>query len=239
MKNSKKYAAEIRKLYRSLKIKGPKVKKVVYAEPADALVYALVSENMTQTEAQTAVRRLSRHFVDWNDLRVSRMEEVLDVIGRDNPVIRATAEALTAALQYIFSRYSTVSLQSLTETGKRPAKQALEKIDGISRFAVNYVMLTSLAAHAIPLTGKMIEYLHANELVHPAADEHDIEGFLQRQIPASQAYEFYFLLRRACEKRLAVRKKKKSTSPKTKKGTKGKTNAKTKHKKPKKSGNSV
>jgi hypothetical protein len=60
-------------------------------------------------------------------------------------------------------------------------------------------MLTSLQGHAIPLTKKMIEYLKTNKMVHPEADEQDIEGFLARQVSAENAYEFYVLLRRESE----------------------------------------
>ncbi len=87
-------------------------------------------------------------------------------------------------------------------------------------------MLTSLQGHAIPLTKKMIEYLRSNELVHPDADEQQIEGFLAKQISAENAYEFYALLRRQSESRKARRKK-------TTRKTKAKKTTKTKKKKSK------
>ena len=101
-----------------------------------------------------------------------------------------------------------------------------EKIDGVSRFAVDFCCLTSLQGHAIPLTKKMIEYLRSNQLVHPDADEQQIEGFLARQIPAANAYEFYALLRRQSESRKEKRKIK--TIPKTKTKAKTRTKKKTK-----------
>jgi nucleoside phosphorylase len=60
-------------------------------------------------------------------------------------------------------------------------------------------MLTSLQGHAIPLTETMIEYLRSNKLVQHNADYEEIEGFLAKQTPAEDAYEFYALLRRQSE----------------------------------------
>jgi len=68
----------------------------------------------------------------------------------------------------------------------------------------------------------MIEYLKGNELVDQDADEQQIGGFLAKQIPAKNGYEFYTLLRHESEKRTAkkTKKVKKKTKKKTKKATK-------------------
>ena len=91
-------------------------------------------------------------------------------------------------------------------------------------------MLTALKGHAIPLTGRMIEYLRAGDYICPDSNEKDVTSFLERQITASNAYNFYFLLRRASESNKVIKKKtvkkeiiKKQTNPKTvKKKTKKK-----------------
>jgi len=222
MKNSKEYSKKVHRLYRSLKRKYPKVQRAIYERIVDSLVYAIVSENMSETAAQSAIKRFADYFVDSNDLRVSRAEEIIEALEADTPVTRDIAWALTSALRAVFEKYNRVSLEALRKMSKRPAKQALEKIEGVSHFVVNYCMLTSLYGHAIPLTKKMIEYLRSSELVHPEADEQEIEGFLARQISAENAYEFYALLRRQSEARKAKAKKKaiRETKTKAKKKTK-------------------
>jgi len=220
MKDSKEYSKKVLKLYRSLKHKYPKVQKATYDEPVDALVYAIISAELSEAATQSAIKRFADYFVDWNDLRVSRTEEIIEILGADTSVTRDITSALISALRSVFEKYNRVSLEALKKNSKRPAKQALQKIDGATPFVVNYCMLTFLQGHAIPLTEKMIEYLRSNELVHPEADEQEIEGFLARQISAENAYEFYALLRRKSEARRARRKKK----------TVGKTKAKAKKK---------
>ncbi len=207
MKNSREYSQKVHKLYRSLKRKYPKAKKVIYDEPVDALIYAIISEKMSGTATQSAIKKFADYFVDWNDLRVSRTEEIVEILGGDTAVTRDITLTLTSALGAVFDRYDTVSLKVLRKIGKRPARQTLEKMNDLSRFVVSYCMLTSLHGHAIPLTKKMIDYLKSEQLIHPDADEQQIEGFLARQISAENASEFYALLRRQSEARKAKAKK--------------------------------
>ena len=222
MKNSKEYSKKVRELYRSLKGKHPKVKKITYDEPADAVVYAIIGENMKGPPTESAIKRFTDYFIDLNELRVTQEEEILDILGEDTPGTKDIASNLTKALKSVFDEYNSVSLEPLKKIGKRPARQVLEKMDGISRYVANYCMLTSLQSHAIPLTKKMIEYLRNNQLVDPEADEQQIEGFLAKQIPAENAYGFYALLRRQSEAQRPKKKKKTVRKTKAKKTTKTK-----------------
>jgi len=217
VKNSKEYSKKACKLYRLLKSEQAKVKRVAHERVADALVYAIVSENMSRAATDVAIKRFDDYFIDLNDLRVSREEEIIEVLGEDTPATRDIALRLIRAFRAIFNEYNKVSLESLKKIGKRPAKQALERIDGTSRFVVNYCMLTSLQGHAIPLTQQMIEYLRDNELVHPEADEQEIEGFLAKRISAANAYEFYALLRREGDSSKLQHKRKTTRKAKKKK----------------------
>lgn len=215
MKDSKEYSKKVQKLYRSLKSRYPKVQKITYDEPLDALVYALVSEHLSESESQSAIKRFNDYFIDLNDLRVSRPEEIVEMLGADIPVTRNIASVLIGALRAVFSKYNTVSLAALKKISKRPAKKFLEKMENTTGFVVDYCMLTSLQGHAIPLTKRMIEYLRNNQLVYPQADEQDIEGFLARQISAENAYEFYALLRQKSESSKTRKRKKPETKKKT------------------------
>ena len=234
MKNSKEYAKTIQRLYRSLNRKYPNVKKVSHDEVAHAVVCAIISENMSEKATGSAIKRFSDHFVDLNDLRVSQAEQIVEMLGDDKPVTRDIAATITTVLQSIFNQHHRVGLEALKKIGKRPARQALEKIDGVSRFVVDYCMLTSLRGHAIPLTKKMIEYLKSNELVDAEADEQQIGGFLAKQISAKNGHAFYALLRRESETRRPRARKKAKTTGKKKTKTKAKTKTKKKAKKKKK-----
>jgi len=222
MKNSKEYSKKIQRLYRSLSRKYPKVQKVTHDEPADAIIYAIINAELSEKVTAAAIKKLADYFVDLNDLRVSRTEEIVEILGADTSVTRTIASTITTVLRAVFNEYHKVSLEVLKKTGKRPARQILEKLEGTSRFVVDYCMLTSLQGHAIPLTKRMIEYLKSKELVYPGADEQQIGGFLAKQISANKGYDFYALLRRESEARKSKKKKKSKTTSKKKTETKSK-----------------
>ncbi len=200
MKNSKEYGKKIAKLYRSLKQKHSKVKKRTFDDPAKAIVYAIVSENMRKLVAKSVIKKMEAHFVNLNDLRVSRDGEICDVIDIAGKNGKKIALKLTEFLGAIFVKYDTVNLEEIKEIGKRQARKDLEGLGILSRFAISYCFLTSLGGHAIPLTEEMIDYLRDSELVHPDASNGDIEGFLERQISAANGYEFYTFVREQSEK---------------------------------------
>jgi endonuclease III len=217
MKNSREYAQRLQKLYRGLKRAHAKTAVVSYDDPIDALIFGVISERMSDPAAQTALAGMNKTFIDHNDLRVSRVEELVELFEEDTPSGRQAAATLTMALRAVFDSFHTLSLSGLKKVGKRPAREALERLQGTSPFVVDYCMLTSFQAHAIPLTAAMVEYLRAHEIVDPQANEGDIEGFLLRQVAAKNAYEFYSLLRRESESpKVAKRKTKKTKRKRTK-----------------------
>jgi endonuclease III len=199
MKDSKEYSKKIQKLYRSLKQKPGRHAPVEFDEPVDALVFAIVSENLAESQAQASMKKLKDYFVDWNDLRVATIEEIVEVLGPDVAPARSVAATLVGALNAVFDKHNLLSLQSLRKLGKRPAKLLLEKLNGATPFVVDYCMLTSMQGHAIPLTPKMIEYLKTSQLIDAEAAYEEIEGFLCRLISIKNAYEFYLLLRHESE----------------------------------------
>ncbi|MBC8469298.1 MAG: hypothetical protein H8D56_07480 [Planctomycetes bacterium] len=220
MKNSKDYSKKIQKLQGSLSRKYPKVQNVTHDDPTDAIVYAIICSSLDDKTTGSAIKRFSEYFIDLNDLRVSRIEEIVEMLGADTPVTREVALTITTVLRAIFNEYHKVSLEGLKKAGKRPARQALEKMEGTNRFIVDYCMLTSLQGHAVPLTEEMIAYLKNKGLVYPDATEQEIGGFLAKQISAKKGYEFYTLLRRESEAFSSKKKKINKTASAKKKTTK-------------------
>ena len=64
MKNSKKYSQKIKNLYSALKRGGEKVNRAEYEDPVEALVYAVLSEHLTESAANR-FRNTGRTYRDW------------------------------------------------------------------------------------------------------------------------------------------------------------------------------
>lgn len=198
MKNSKEYGAKIDKFFRSIR-SGQKVKAPEFNDPIDALIYGIISESTTERQAKKVFKNLQSHFIDSNDLRVSRSEEIQEILEDMTPKGEQVAVNLTRMLSAVFDKYDVLSLKTIDAQGKRQAKKELEELPGTTRFAVNFCFLASLQGHAIPLTEPMLHFLNDNQMVDPQATQDEIEMFLERHISASHAWEFYELLRQAAE----------------------------------------
>ncbi|MDH7599942.1 MAG: hypothetical protein QHH07_09965 [Sedimentisphaerales bacterium] len=196
MKDSKVYASKLRRLLRGLQGSTSKEELADQQDLPQALIYGVICEHFSDSHAQQMYRRIIRHFVDLNDLRVSTPEEIMDVWGDRSAMARVAATKLLSLLMTVFNKFHTLDLNAIKKTGKKPAKQFLQALDGISRFALDYSMLTCLGAHAIPVNEQMVQYLKAAELVHPEADMDQICSFLAKVIPAKRAYAAYRLLRK-------------------------------------------
>ena len=203
MKNSKKYAANIAKLYKTLARKSEKFVLAQHDDLTDAIVFAVISEYLSTKQAEKALKAFQNHFIDWNDLRVSLAAEIIEVLSSDTKETRLVAANVGYILQAIFAKYDCLIISGLKKAGKREIKETLEKLKSTSPFVVDYCMITVISGHAIPLTANMIEYLKDNDLVDAKSDYHTIEGFLARQISAKDGYKFYCLLRQVSEQAAA------------------------------------
>ena len=212
MKDSRKYSPKVSRLFNSLKRNSTKLEMPEYFDPLEAVVYGLICEQVPEQNAGRIYRRLRRHFVDLNDLRVSRREEILDIFKESSDGLLESAKLITKVLNSVFEIYNQVSLKDLGHDGKRQAHKELSEIGGITPFAVSYCFLTALDGHAIPLNANTAAYLHENELVHPDATDAEIAGFLERLIGADDAYQFYMLMREAAEQGHPVGKTKKAAA---------------------------
>lgn len=239
MKNSKEYAEKIKKLHRSWKRSATKVTPVSYDDPVEAVIYGILSENASERQAQIAWKRCKKHFVDLNDLRVARPDEIYDLFGKETEEIREMGLVLAKVLFAVFDKHHEMTLSSLHDMGKRQARQELEELNGMPHFALGYCMLMGLNAHAIPVTDRMIQYLQAHELVDPKADAATIEGFLAKQIGAKDTIEFYVLLRQESESSSFKKAAKKKTHKKTAKKVSQKVTDKTPKKTTKKTAKKV
>src|SRR4030042_1537635 len=118
MKNSKEYGIKMDKFFRSIR-SGQKVKPADFADAIDALIYGLISESITERHAKKVFKNLQSHFIDHNDLRVSRIEEVQDILEETTPRSEQIARALTRMLSAVLDKYDALSLKTLGEQGKR------------------------------------------------------------------------------------------------------------------------
>ncbi len=193
------FSQKLKKLFNALKKGAEKPKKPDYQDAVEAIIFAALCQNSTESAAKAAMKKIQSHFVDNNDLRVARIDEIIEAAGGDIAEISKTATTIISLLNAMFQKYDSLAPEDFNGTGKKNMREILEKFNGMTPFICDYVMLTALNAHCVPLTDKMIEYLKTYELVDPQWDNAQIISFVEKQIPACDAYAFYALIRHDTE----------------------------------------
>lgn len=222
MKDSKKYTERLKKFISTVQDCNAPIP--AYEKSIEAMIYAVLCEYLDDQQANKALEKFTEHFVDWNDLRVSRPEEVAEVLGSNKPEYKKIASNLTQMLNAVFEKYDCLDIEHLKDMGKREAREELEKINELEPFCSNYFLMVCMDAHTVPLSDGMIQYLRTQKLIHPDADNADTQGFVERVLSSQYTYSFFYELlnlSRNPEKEPSKNKKTKKKT-KTKKTTKKK-----------------
>src|SRR5213078_2232582 len=158
MKNATKHADELKSLYRKL-MREHKPEPKVAQDALRALVSTAMSFDVPDTKADDAMKAIEKEFVDLNELRVATDLEIHELLGVRYPDIERRVAMITQALNYIFEREHTLSLDRLKTISKRDARQFVRELPNIHPFVEAYVMLFGFDGHAFPVDEQTIEML--------------------------------------------------------------------------------
>ncbi|MGA2065328.1 MAG: hypothetical protein ABSG86_10175 [Thermoguttaceae bacterium] len=185
--------AQFAKVYKVLK----KYYKPV-APPADRpvlehLLFACCLQDARYEAAEEAFAGLVHTFFDWNEIRVTSISELSEVMAA-LPDPRAAANRLKRVLHAVFEELYSFDLEEKRKKNLGPTIKWLEKIDGTTKFSVAYVVQSGLAGHAIPADAGTLAALRVVGLVSDAdVAAGEVPG-LERAVAKSRGIEFGSLL---------------------------------------------
>jgi endonuclease III len=196
MKNATKHAEELRSLMKRV-LKEHKPEPKAAQEPLQALVRAAMSYDMPDAKAEEAMRHIDREFVDLNELRVATELEIHELLGVRYPAIERRVEMITRALNNIFEREHTLSLNRLKEISKRDARQFLRDLPDIHPFVEAYVMLTAFEGSAMPIDDSTVELLTEQGVLEADTKLPDAQKFIENNLKAEELHGFFSACRSA------------------------------------------
>lgn len=160
----------------------------------EAALYGICHEGSTREQASQALNRFKDQFFDWNEVRVSTVEEIKGVLA-GLPDAEERANRLRKLLRQLFEKNYNFDLESLV---KKPQKDALKALGDFDVFRDDYVLasvvLLALGGHAIPIDGPIRRALERLGAVEPGADVAAIRGSVERAIPKNRGPEFVDLM---------------------------------------------
>ena len=185
-------AAIYNKIYRVTKKHFKPVPSVPDRSVLDHVLYSCCLENAHFNRADEAHNKIKQSFYDWNEVRVTTVNELSEVMSA---LLDPTAAAarLKHSLQSIFESCYSFDLESLRKQNIGKAVKLLVKY-GATPFSVAYVTQHALAGHSIPKDSGVLQVLQIVGAITPAEAERGDAPGLERTIPKKKGIEFASLL---------------------------------------------
>lgn len=186
-------SAVITKLHKVLKKHYQPVEPAASRTLLENLLFACCLENAPNAAAEAAFQAVSSAFFDWNEVRVTTVKELAEIL-RVLPNPQSAANNLRRSLQALFEANYSFDLEPMKKLNLGQAVQKLSSYDGVSPFAVSYVTQYALGGHSIPLDAGAMGVLAVIGLVPENAAPKDGCPGLERAIPKNKGLEFGSLL---------------------------------------------
>ena len=150
MKNASQYARRIKTLFATVQREGSKPTTTATDDPLEQLMRGILSRTASEARAAAAWSRLRGATVDLNELRVTPVSELVEIIGRDYPQARSVAAQISRTLHAIFNRQPALNLDFMRSSTRTDAASFLNGLDGVDAHARPTAIMGTLGAHAIP-----------------------------------------------------------------------------------------
>jgi endonuclease III len=116
----------------------------------EALVYQILELGVPEKNARDALKRIHDEFVDWNDMRVSTVREIEDILGEKYYRRREKAEDLKHLLADLYTAYRKMDLSALLNTEGIETLRALPETTLIRKDMVERALLLVLDVKIFP-----------------------------------------------------------------------------------------
>lgn len=160
------------------------------------VLYASLLEDTPMDLADEGFAKCEQDFFDWNEVRVTTVTELAEVLSRlPNPV--AASIRLKKNLQSMFEAFYNFDIDYLKKENLGKAVAKFEAMPGMSPFVLSYLVQHGLGGHAIPIDKSSMKLMWLTGIVSDAEAESGKVPGLERTIPKNKSIEFSSLLHQA------------------------------------------
>ncbi len=196
MKNASEYARRVKRIINSVKSQGDKAPQPTEDTVTDHLLLAVLMRFANDATALAAYKRLREHTVDLNELRVTPIAEMIDLLGPSFPNSKVAAEAVLRALGAVFNRCHHLDLSFLRKMGRREARTYLETLDGMDPFSAAFVAQRALEHHTVAVDERVLAWLREQNAIPAETTQAEAQALLERVVSPAQAETVVVALRK-------------------------------------------
>jgi len=157
------------------------------------LVFACCLEDAHYEPAEEGYAALVHTFFDWNEIRVTSISELSEVMSA-LPDSRTAAHRVKRVLQSVFEAMYSFDLEDQRKKNLGPTVKWLKKIDGTTNFSIAYVVQSALGGHAIPVDSGVLKALHVVGLITDKDVQEGLVPGLERAVSKAKGIEFGSML---------------------------------------------
>ena len=158
------------------------------------LVHSYLLADAPSAMAAAAMHRIRTQTVDFNEFRISLVDEMVEVVGARYPFALERCSALRRVLYDIYRHHHKLSLDHLVGKQKRDVRTALDKIDGMSPYVASRLTLLGWDSHAVPVDATTLRLLVERGVMPEATPLEDASDRVSRLVKAGKAREAHFAL---------------------------------------------
>ena len=159
----------------------------------EQLLYACCLEDARYEAADECFARLQQSFFDWNEVRVTTVRELSEIMRSLPDAVRA-ANLLKQTLHAVFEAIYQFDLEPLKKQNLGVAVKQLEQYRGTTPFSVAYVVQHALAGHSIPVCQGSLNVMYIVGAITQDELKRGVVPGLERAIPKNKGVEFASLL---------------------------------------------
>ncbi len=197
MRKAAEYTLRVKKLFNRMKKAGAKSSLATAEDSMEVLLLGIMSNFSTEQKASVAIETLMAEMIDFNDLRVTPVADIVALIGVDFPHCRTAVEEISRVLTSVFNRTHDLDLSFLSSFTKKPAAFFLDSLDGLSPHGHAFFRNRFLKTHVIPLDANMHAYLRKNKCIPEDTGVAEAQNFVSQVFKERDGRNFYALLKRS------------------------------------------
>ena len=157
------------------------------------ILFASLLQDATYEMAEEGIAKCEQDFYDWNEVRVTTVTELSQVLSNLPDPLKAAAR-LKGNLLEIFEEFFSFDIDHLKKDNLGKAVAKFEKMSQMTPFVLSYAVQNGLGGHSIPIDyAAMVVMLSTGIVDQSEAAEGRVPG-LERAIPKTKAVEFSSLL---------------------------------------------
>lgn len=160
------------------------------------VLYASLLEDTPADLADEGFAKCEQEYFDWNEVRVTTVTELAEVLSRlPSPI--AAAVRLKKNLQSMFETFYNFDIDHLKKENLGKAVAKFESMSGMTPFVLSYLIQHGLGGHAIPIDKSAMRIMWLSGIVTDAEAESGRVPGLERTIAKNRAIEFSSLVHQA------------------------------------------